>query len=429
MRLSLPALALLLQLGRSTAVAAGPRLMRAEAAATEQNEQELPPSLEAPAQDTTAEGSDDLEHGSVDDAVAQDEVDEQASALKRRASASLWEKESSLTEHDVDDIDAVGVSLQSTLQRKGSRRRRRRRRRRWLRRRLIRKLFRKVAKTVKKVWKKVKRGVKRVWKKVKRHAKRIVRKPLRWIKKVIPRRKPTPPPTPAPGTRRRIRPAQFGGPGRMGAPGKAGPPGLPGVPGTLGKHGLQGPPGLPGLIGRTGPQGEPGPQGLAGEPGLPALPTPKVDCKWGVWSEWEPCTRTCAGGWRRRERQVEVAPTGGGGQCPGKDYEHGDCFPRIRTPCPPVPPPPIIPNVTTSIERVGGRPRPAYTRDQLGGQVSAEEAREGAGGPPSDPPAVILQRQERHQKHKPPKKHSCQHRGFLHSLLWWLGLASGLPSC
>jgi len=156
---------------------------------------------------------------------------------------------------------------------------------------------------------------------------------------------PTPPPTPLPGNRRRVAPAPQGSKGWRGRRGRKGLAGSPGAAGLLGPVGPQGPPGPAGPPGATGREGDRGDEGDTGDPGTPATATLSVDCKWGHWSEWEPCTRTCAGGFRRRERMVETAPTGGGKDCDGKDYEHGQCVPLRTEECPinPTPPPTAAP--------------------------------------------------------------------------------------
>ena len=42
-----------------------------------------------------------------------------------------------------------------------------------------------------------------------------------------------------------------------------------------------------------------------------------VDCEWGPWTEWSPCTVTCGGGTQTKSRTVLVEQIGGGYNCTG----------------------------------------------------------------------------------------------------------------
>eukprot|EP00932_Pfiesteria_piscicida_P018493 SRR837773.5341.p1 GENE.SRR837773.5341~~SRR837773.5341.p1 ORF type:complete len:470 (-),score=26.75 SRR837773.5341:10-1419(-) len=104
--------------------------------------------------------------------------------------------------------------------------------------------------------------------------------------------------------------------------GPPGPRGLAGAPGHEGAHGA------PGKLGPAGPSGERGSYGAPGEPGprgFPGPKPPKIDCEMGMWSDWTVCSRTCGGGWARRERGIHTYPQGLGNNCPGYTFEYGDC--------------------------------------------------------------------------------------------------------
>lgn len=50
-----------------------------------------------------------------------------------------------------------------------------------------------------------------------------------------------------------------------------------------------------------------------------------VDCQWFEWDLWHSCTKTCGGGDRARERVKRVTAAGGGVQCVGAYKEHQAC--------------------------------------------------------------------------------------------------------
>jgi len=104
-----------------------------------------------------------------------------------------------------------------------------------------------------------------------------------------------------------------------------------GPQGMLGPVGPRGPRGSVGIGGIPGRKGNTGPKGFSGNKGTPVK---KQDCKYGPWSEWEACSRSCGGGWMRRERRVQVLPNGGGKSCPGRDYEHRACQGKETQACP-----------------------------------------------------------------------------------------------
>jgi len=105
----------------------------------------------------------------------------------------------------------------------------------------------------------------------------------------------------------------MGSTGLTGEEGVAGPPGFRGWPG---------PPGSPGPPGKTGNPGPPGPPGEKGFQG----PKPEaMDCEWEAWSPWSPCSRTCGGGWYRRDRGYARYPQNGGKDCEGVSFSYGLC--------------------------------------------------------------------------------------------------------
>lgn len=125
-------------------------------------------------------------------------------------------------------------------------------------------------------------------------------------------------------------------PGLIGAPGNVGPPGPRGElgpKGQMGSVGDVGPPGPRGSMGEPGTPGHrggPGRPGEQGQPGWPALGWDiTVDCKWDDWAPWETCSRSCQGGWTRRERAVLVQPqsnsTAFGKDCIGARFENKEC--------------------------------------------------------------------------------------------------------
>ena len=51
-----------------------------------------------------------------------------------------------------------------------------------------------------------------------------------------------------------------------------------------------------------------------------------VDGKYGSWSDWTSCTKTCGGGAQRRTRECNnPAPSGGGKDCVGPNVETQGC--------------------------------------------------------------------------------------------------------
>lgn len=127
-----------------------------------------------------------------------------------------------------------------------------------------------------------------------------------------------------------------------GPPGPIGDPGLRGIPGPIGE------PGKP--SNNRGPKGLKGPRGLAGDPGgigpagsdaeIPNV----IHCKWGLWSEWDVCSRPCDkvggiqrldndadGGFRRRERTPTEWPMNGGVPCDGSRWDVETCEEFCKT--------------------------------------------------------------------------------------------------
>ena len=50
----------------------------------------------------------------------------------------------------------------------------------------------------------------------------------------------------------------------------------------------------------------------------------KRNCKWGSWSNWEPCTQNCDGGTQQRKRAL-LLPARFGGQCLGSEVDTQQC--------------------------------------------------------------------------------------------------------
>ena len=50
----------------------------------------------------------------------------------------------------------------------------------------------------------------------------------------------------------------------------------------------------------------------------------KRNCKWGSWSNWEPCTQKCDGGTQQRKRAL-LLPARFGGQCLGSEFDTQQC--------------------------------------------------------------------------------------------------------
>jgi len=114
-------------------------------------------------------------------------------------------------------------------------------------------------------------------------------------------------------------------PGLPGRPGARGPAGLVGQRGALGFPGLPGPRGPEGPRGPAGDAGPPGDQGPVGLPGNASAAPQRVDCKWGDWTVWQECSRTCGDGQQRRERSVSVQPQGNGRNCAGARFDLQVC--------------------------------------------------------------------------------------------------------
>ena len=49
-----------------------------------------------------------------------------------------------------------------------------------------------------------------------------------------------------------------------------------------------------------------------------------VDCRWGMWETWSPCTKTC-GGIRTSKREVNQEAQNGGTECVGEKTKEEDC--------------------------------------------------------------------------------------------------------
>ena len=58
-----------------------------------------------------------------------------------------------------------------------------------------------------------------------------------------------------------------------------------------------------------------------------------TDCKWGPYSEWSSCSKTCGGGVQSRNRTIEIEAKNGGKPCTGKDVAHRQCG-TITCKCP-----------------------------------------------------------------------------------------------
>ena len=50
-----------------------------------------------------------------------------------------------------------------------------------------------------------------------------------------------------------------------------------------------------------------------------------VDCEWGSFSEWSPCSKSCGGGEKSRTRQVATPASNGGLSCEGEPIETEGC--------------------------------------------------------------------------------------------------------
>ena len=61
-------------------------------------------------------------------------------------------------------------------------------------------------------------------------------------------------------------------------------------------------------------------------------PLISVDCKWGIWTSWAPCTMSCGGGIQRATRVILVQPQYGGRDCVGGMTKEQSCNTN-RCPC------------------------------------------------------------------------------------------------
>ena len=50
-----------------------------------------------------------------------------------------------------------------------------------------------------------------------------------------------------------------------------------------------------------------------------------VNCKWGSYSEWSTCSKSCGGGENTRKRKVAIPNCNGGLPCEGEDTETKAC--------------------------------------------------------------------------------------------------------
>ena len=51
----------------------------------------------------------------------------------------------------------------------------------------------------------------------------------------------------------------------------------------------------------------------------------QIDCKWGEYSPWSECSKSCGSGIRRRIRVVVQNASIGGKECTGLDKEAEEC--------------------------------------------------------------------------------------------------------
>jgi len=104
-----------------------------------------------------------------------------------------------------------------------------------------------------------------------------------------------------------------------------GPGGGTGKQGLVGEHGWPGPPGKTGEPGSDGERGYQGEGGAKGPPGPPGRKPKSIDCEWGSWSPWSACSKSCGGGYFRRERIYATLPQNGGKDCSGDAWAHDIC--------------------------------------------------------------------------------------------------------
>ena len=50
-----------------------------------------------------------------------------------------------------------------------------------------------------------------------------------------------------------------------------------------------------------------------------------VNCQWGPWGQWQPCTATCGGGTKERTRAEAVQAANVGIACQGSSIETSNC--------------------------------------------------------------------------------------------------------
>jgi len=50
----------------------------------------------------------------------------------------------------------------------------------------------------------------------------------------------------------------------------------------------------------------------------------QTDCTWSQWTDWDACDKSCGGGQKRRSRQIDEFPTGGGKKCEAKTLKELD---------------------------------------------------------------------------------------------------------
>ena len=50
-----------------------------------------------------------------------------------------------------------------------------------------------------------------------------------------------------------------------------------------------------------------------------------MDCKWGSWSQWSSCSKTCGNGVEQRNRERATKAKNGGKKCTGGDTERRSC--------------------------------------------------------------------------------------------------------